>query len=518
MNNNADSLVLPAPSMVEILQNTAQRVPSHTALTVGNESITYETYRNAVWGLATHWSSLIEPGDRIVLILGNSINLAIGMYSAQAAGAQVVPLNPGYSTPEMQQMLADANPRLIIHGQTVADMAAICSELPNIIVSDIGADTSCFRDFADNSPPDLPAGWPRSSDLATLQYTGGTSGRAKGVNITHGHLVANQVQREALLPTEYGNEVMLCSMPLFHVSAVAMCLHMACFRAAHLVILPRYRPDWMLEAIAHHQVTLISAAPRIYQSLLSYEGFNHTNLKSLRWVYSGAASLPQTIRDQWETTTGAPLLEGYGMTEAGPVLTYNPAKGIRKANSVGIPVPWSSLEIVDAEDRDRVLAPGKEGEIRVAGPHIMAGYRGRPAETAAALAHGWLYTGDIGWLDEEGYLFITGRKGERIKINGFTVYPSEVDEVLLQHPSIAEAAAFRVEHPGSGQAIHAGVVLRPGVTYNEESILAHCRESLVSYKVPKVIHLLQKMPVTGVGKLARNKLPAACNVLPDSLG
>jgi long-chain acyl-CoA synthetase len=287
-----------------------------------------------------------------------------------------------------------------------------------------------------------------------------------------------------------------------------MCLHMACYRAAHLVILPRYRPDWALQAIAEHRVTLISGAPRIYQSLLAYEGIEQADFSSLRFCYSGAAPLAEVILQRWEQVTGAPLLEGYGMTEAGPVLTYNPVQGLRKVGSVGCPVPWSSLEIVDPEQRDRVLPADSEGEIRVRGPHVMAGYRNRPAETAHALAGGWLYTGDIGRVDADGYLFITGRKGERLNVGGFKVYPSEVDHVLLGHPAVAEAAAFGVADSRYGQVVHACVVLRPQAVFDEAALIAHCREHLVDYKVPHIIRPLDAMPTTGAGKLARQQLAA----------
>lgn len=498
-----------AASVVQLLEEASEAYPDRPAVTFGDLTLTYAEYRQAVAALAARWQRSVTPGDRIVLALPNSLDMAIGMFAAHAVGAQVVPVNPAYRPTELRRMLVDAAPRLIVHSTAAAPaLRELRGELTAAEWLDVGDSGIAFRPDSAGRKSKLPSLALSPEMLATLQYTGGTSGLPKGVNITHRQLVVNQLQREALLSTEQGGETMLCVMPLFHVSAVAMCLHMACHRAAHLVILPRYRPDWVVEAIARHRVTLISGAPRIFQSLLGFEGLHGADLGSLRFCYSGAAPLPEVILQRWEEATGAPLLEGYGMTEAGPVLTYNPVHGPRKPGSVGISVPWSSLEIVDPERRDQVLSPGTEGEIRVRGPHVMAGYRNLPADTAHALADGWLYTGDIGRLDQDGYLFITGRKGERLNVGGFKVYPSEVDHVLLAHPDVAEAAAVGVADSRYGHVVHAYVVMRPQAEFDEAALIAHCRRHLVDYKVPHVIRPLEALPATAAGKLARRQLAA----------
>ncbi len=497
-------------SVVHMLAEAAESHPSHPAVTFGGTTLDYARYLRAVAGLATRLRDRVGEGGRIALVMANSLDMAVATFAAHAAGAQVVPLNPNYTDREVGFMLADAGPDLVIHDRnTAADIAGLCDRLGVKTVLDAGASgTALALEHADG-PDRMPWTLPVHEQLATLQYTGGTTGRPKGANLTHRQLAVNLAQREALLPTGRGGEVMLCSMPLFHVSAVAMCLHLSCYAASHIVILPRYRPDWVLDAIGRHRATLMSAGPTIFRSLLSHEALASSDLKSLRWCYSGSAPLPEATLHQWTTATGGTILEGYGMTEAGPVLTYNPVHGVRKPGSVGLAVPGSVLQIVDMDDGDRVLGPGEKGEIRVRGPHTMAGYRNLPEATAATLRDGWVYTGDVGHLDEDGYLFITDRKKDTINVGGFKVYPREVDEVLLEHPAVADAAAFGVPDAYYGQIVHACVVPKPGTSISEDDLVAHCRRALVRYKVPHRIQLTDSLPKTAVGKLARGRLAQA---------
>jgi long-chain acyl-CoA synthetase len=254
------------------------------------------------------------------------------------------------------------------------------------------------------------------------------------VNLTHAAVSINVSQREALLPTRLDQERILAVTPLFHVYAVAMGLYLAVFCRGTLVILPRYRPEWVFEAIERHQITLFSGSPTLFTGLMAHEGFATASLQSLRLCYSGAAALPVAVLERWQAATGCTVVEGYGQSEAGPVLSYNPVEGIRKAGSVGVALPLTEIQIVDLESGTRVLPAGSSGEIRARGPQIMQGYRGLPEETASALRDGWLYTGDIGEFDHDNYLFIRDRKKDMVIVGGFNVYPREVEEALLTHP------------------------------------------------------------------------------------
>ena len=309
------------------------------------------------------------------------------------------------------------------------------------------------------------------------------------------------------MPTRRGEEVMLCMMPLFHVSAVAMCLHLSAFAAAHLVILPRYRPDWVLDAVPRYKATLMSAAPTIFHGLMGYDGFDKADLSSLRFCYSGAAPLPEMTLERWEKATGCVILEGYGMTEAGPVLAFNPVRGPRKLGSVGVAPPGAELQVMSITDRNRMAAFGETGEIRVRGPHVMAGYRNKPDLTRDCMTDdGWFYTGDLAQLDSDGYIFIRGRSSEVINVGGYGVYPREIEQVLLEHPAVSDAGVFGAPDSYYGEAVQAYVELKPGARFDEADLLEHCRANLVRYKVPSAIRAIDSLPKTRVGKLARRLL------------
>ncbi|MCZ7562745.1 MAG: AMP-binding protein [Burkholderiales bacterium] len=281
---------------------------------------------------------------------------------------------------------------------------------------------------------------------------------------------------------------------------------MAAYCRGRLVILPRYKPDLVLEAIGAERITRLPAGPTVFIGLLAHERFARTDFSSLRTAYSGSAPLPEETLKRWQAATGTPILEGFGQTEAGPVLTYVREGGVLKPGSVGPVLPLTEIEIVDVETGTRVLPAGELGEIRARGPQIMRGYRNRPRETAEALRGGWLYTGDIGELDADGYLYIRDRKKDMAIVGGYNVYPREVDEVLFAHPAVKEAAAAGVPDPYYGESIRAYVVLKEGATATVEDILAHCASNLARYKVPSRIHLVAELPRTTVGKIDRRAL------------
>lgn len=491
-------------SVVHMLRDAASRHPDAPALTFGARSLNYREYASAVASLACHWSSWVQPQDRIALILPNSMDLAIAIYAAHALRCQVVALNPRYTEREMALMLRDAQPALVVHDAGVAADLAGASGLSPERIQPVKAGDSFSAQACRSRPLDDPL--PTHDDLATLQYTSGTSGRPKGVDISHRQLAFNLAQREALLPTRKGQEKVLCVMPLFHVSAVAMSLHLACYAASELVIHPRFDAAQTLRTISQQRITVLSAVPTIFRSLLSEPTLAGTDFTSLAHCYSGAAPLPANLLARWEAMTGCPILEGYGLSEAGPCLTYNPQKGLRKPGSVGLPVPCSELEIVDPDDGDTRQPCGTEGEIRVRGPHVMAGYRSQPAMTRQALRDGWLYTGDIGVQDQDGYIYVKGRKHDAINVGGYMVHPREVEEVLLMHPAIAQAGVFAVPDEYYGQVVQAWIVARSGMRIDIDEILAHCRANLVRYKVPHALGVATALPLNPTGKLLRHQL------------
>ena len=259
----------------------------------------------------------------------------------------------------------------------------------------------------------LPQPLPEPDRIATLQYTGGTTGRSKGANLTHRSIAVNISQREALVPVPRDGQRLLCVMPLFHVYAVAMCLHNMVYAGGTLVIVPRYTPDAVFDLIEQERITIFAGSPTLFIGLMAHPRFGSIDFSRLDASYSGSAALPEELLRRWEAATGAPVIEGYGQSEAGPVISFNPLQGQRRPGSVGVPVPGTDVQIVDLDEGDaRCCGVGEKGEIRVRGPQVMSGYRNLPEETAATLRGGWLYTGDIGEVDSDGYLFIRDRKKE----------------------------------------------------------------------------------------------------------
>ena len=486
-------------SVVHMLRDAAAEHPRHWALRFEGERLNYAEYAGLVGAFAHELRDRVAPGARVVLLLQNSLDLAVATYAVHALRAQVVALNPAYGERELAAMLHDADPCLVLADEGVrAELGALCAAP----VQRLDGGKSLLRLRA--TPAPLPGALPSHEDLATLQFTGGTTGRSKGVDILHRHLAFNLAQREAWLPTRRGEEVMLCTMPLYHVSAVAMCLHLCAYAASELVIHCRFDAREALRALAEDGITLMSAAPAIFHDLLQQPDLARVAQGRLRACYSGAAPLPARTLQDFERLTGCPIHEGYGQSEAGPCLTYNPVHRPRKPGSVGLPVPGSELRLLDAEGAE--VPHGEVGEICVRGPHVMAGYRLRPDLTAEALRGGWLHTGDLARLDEDGYVFIQGRRSEAINVGGFKVYPMEIEQTLRECESVAECAAFAVADERLGEVVQAWVTPAPGHTPDPEALRAHCAERLARYKVPRLIGVTERLPRTPVGKLARNLL------------
>ncbi len=497
----------PVPgSVVHLLRDAAAECPCAPALFFEGTRLNYAQYAGLVGAVARRMGRRVAAGDRVALLMHNSLDLAVATFAVHALRAQAVPLNPGCSERELALMLADADPCMVLHDDSVApDLHALCPHLGAEAFWCTGHGSGLAALLPEACA--LPAPLPRHEDLATLQYTGGTTGRPKGVNILHRQIAWNIAQREALLPTRRQAEVVLCTMPLFHVSAVAMALHLCLYARGELVIHRRFHAQDVLKAIRTHRVTLMPAAPAIFHDLLG-QPLDRSSLASLRACFSGAAPLPCETLQRFEQATGCAIHEGYGMSEAGPCLSFNPMHRERRPGSVGLPVPGCELQVVDLADATRVLPVGSTGQIRVRGPQVMAGYRNLQEQTAEALRDGWLYTGDVALIDADGYIHIQGRQHDTINVAGFKVYPVEIEQVLLSCPEVGEAAAFGAPDPRMGQVVHAWITAAPGRTVDVQRVLAHCAAQLAAYKVPRAIGLLERLPRTSVGKLARNRLPA----------
>ena len=502
------------PTVVHALVDAAGRSPEHEALAMGDARLNYREYLRCVAGFSRELRELGLGGCRVALLMGNSIDVCIAMFAVHAAKAEAVPLNPVYTVRELLPMLEDAEASAIVYDEaldgTVRALAGNFGIKHLIAIGeDRGRRLTVWRERADVSTlADLPAG----EDPATLQFTGGTTGRAKGARLSHYSTSINLSQREAVLPTRDDVERMLCIMPLFHCYAVSMCLHAMVYRRGTLVILPRYHPREVIDALVREKITLFAGSPTIFTGLLNYPGFAETDFSDLYLSSSGSAPLAGKVLSQWEQVTGTPILEGYGQTEAGPVISFNPLDGVRKPTSVGIPLPETEIQVVDLQAGTKVLEAGQKGEIRITGPQVMQGYRNRPDETAQTLRDGWLYTGDIGELDEDGYLYIRGRKKEMLIVSGYNVFPREVEEVLHLNPGVKEAAVVAKQDDYRGELPVAFIVSREPANMGEEELKRYCEERLAGYKVPAEFRFLDTLPKTAVGKVDKIQLTEMANL------
>ena len=494
------------PSVVHMLQAAAAATPDRTALVCGEDRLSYRAYFAAVLALAAELRRLdIGPGDRVVTIMANSADAAIATFGVQASGAQLVPLNPAYTAAELAPVIADAEPKAALYDEMLADrLSGIVS--PAMLSLPIGPGSRRLTGASDTALQGESVYRPVPEEPSTLQYTGGTTGLPKGANLSHRAVATNVTQREALLPTADGEQVM-CITPLFHVYAVSMGLYLAANCRGSLHIIQKFDAANVLSLIETQKIGFLSASPTILLGLMSHETFAKTNFDALKICSSGSAALPESVLLDWEKATGCPVCEGYGQTEAGPVLSYNPREGLRKPGSVGVAVPLTEIEIVDLASGNTVLPTGEAGEIRARGPQIMSGYRNRPKETAEALRDGWLYTGDIGRLDSDGYLTICDRKKDMVISAGFNVYPREIEEVLISHPDIAEAAVIGTPDPYRGEALIAYVIRRvPGLT--QDQVMVHLGQRLTKYKWPREVRFLDTLPKTPIGKTDKATLRA----------
>ena len=504
MNNATQALPRAEATVVQMLVAAAQAAPHTEALVFGERRLDYAGYLASVAGFARELQALGAAGGRVATLMGNSIDSCIAALAALAAGAQQVPLNPLYTAFELAAIFEDAAPTVLVVDAALASLAepvARRAGVPHVIVAGEGARRlDSWRPGEASLPPPPPV-----DALALLQYTGGTTGRPKGVELTHGAIAVNIAQREALLPTRRGDRI-LCMMPLSHAYAMAMGLFLSLHCAGTLVILPRYQPDVVLAAVARERIGVFLGSPTIFVGLLAHLGFGDTDWHTVHTCYSGSAALPAATLRRWRDAVGAPVYEGYGQTEAGPVLTFNPVGGPVKPGTVGVPVPLTDIEIVDAATGEEVLPAGSCGEIRARGPQVMRGYRNRPEETAQALRGGWLYTGDIGEFDADGYLSIRDRKKDMVIVGGYNVYPREVEDALFAHPDVLDAAVVGQPDAYHGETLVAHVVPRHGTRPDADALLAHCRERLARYKLPAEWRFSHALPKTAANKTDKNAL------------
>ncbi|MCZ8518611.1 MULTISPECIES: long-chain-fatty-acid--CoA ligase [Paenibacillus] len=528
----------PRHNLAHFLTASAEKHGDHPALLFMGRTVSYRLlldsarrFANALLGLG------VRKGDRVAVMLPNCPQAVIAYYGTLLMGGVVVMTNPLYMPRELEYQMNDAQAKLIVTMDLLYERVRgvmPATGLQHLIVTSMadylpfpknllyglklrkegqkpevayGERVLSFSKLLKaSSPGEVEAVVDAENDLALIQYTGGTTGRSKGVMLTHLNLVANTIQsRLWAYKTREAHEKYLAALPFFHVFGMTVLMNQSVYLAGTLILIPRFQVEEVMQMIHKLKPSVFPGAPTMYISLINHPDIRKYDLSSIQFCISGAAPLPHEVQERFESLTGGKLIEGYGLTEASPVTHANNIWEKRKLGAIGIPLPDTEARIVDPQTGAEV-PQGEIGELVVRGPQVMAGYWRRLDETAKVLKDGWLSTGDMARMDEDGYFFILDRRKDLIIAGGYNIYPREVEEVLFEHPDVEEAVVAGVSDPYRGETVKAFIVLKQGATADADSLKRWCKERLAVYKVPKIYEFRESFPKTMVGKVLRRKL------------
>lgn len=508
VEGNPKEIEIPDISLTQLLNQSIEKYPNHTAVTFLGTAYTYSELAQRIHKAANLLKEKgIKKGDRVALMLPNCPQYPISFYGALACGATIVQLNPMFQPAELLHILNDSETKaLIILDRLLPVFENIKDQTPvsTVISVDLSSD---FADGASSKRPPEVAIDP-SKDVAVLQYTGGTTGLPKGAMLTHRNIVANTLQSAAttMVQTEKGEERVLTISPLFHVYGMTSGMSVTFYNGGNMILVPKFEVEQVVNVIEQTKPTAFPGVPTMYIALLDYYKKKKFDLSCLTSCTSGSAPLPLEVLNRFNEVSGTTVAEGYGLSEASPVTHRNPVGGLQKNGSIGIPIPNTDARIVDVATGEETLPAGEVGELVVQGPQVMKGYWNNPEETAQAIRDGWLYTGDLAKMDEDGFFYIVGRKKEMILASGFNVYPIEVENVLYNHPAVLEAAVFGAPDEYRGETVRAVVVLKEGQQLTEQELIEFCRSQLSAYKVPAEISFADELPKTAVGKILKRAI------------
>jgi long-chain acyl-CoA synthetase len=538
-----DEITLP-----EALTRTASRFPDRPALVFQGTIITYRELEDMVSRFAGALVGMgVKPGGKVSLVMPNLVQTVVAIYGTLRAGAIVVTHNPRNDDMQLEFQINNAGseivvcldvlvPRMInVRKRTGVKKIISChirdylpflaKKLFPLVKKELHlktpdeSDVFEFTELVKASKPHTRAPHLRMDDTAFILYTSATTGKAKGVELTHANASVNVQQLHSWFPTFVdGQESVVACLPFFHVFGLNCSLNTGIFYGYAVVLVPLPEPKSILEAIHNSKATFIPALPSFYTGMINEPSLKKYDLKSLKGCFSGASPLPlETIRS-FEKLTGAQICEGYGLTECSPVSHINPFGGKTKPGTIGLPVPNTDAKIVDVDDHTiEITAPGEPGELCIKGPQVMKGYVNLPEATEATINDGWLLTGDIVTVDEEGFFTVVNRKKELILCGGERIYPRELDEVLYAHPKVLDACAIGVPDPVQGESIKAFVVLKKGEQAAPQEIIDFCKKRLTPLKVPQSVVFLSELPRTPVGKVLRRELKRMHLVQTSSL-
>jgi long-chain acyl-CoA synthetase len=524
------NLTYPDEPLYALLENAADQYGDRTATIFYGARLTYRQLRDEARRLAAGLIGLgLKKGERVAVMMANCPQAVISYFGVLMAGGVVVMVNPLYTERELRYQLGDAGARILIGLDLiypkVKDLGLdhlILTGMPAYMPIPIrwiaplklkppkiewAVGIHRWSEVLAADPLPAPVPVEPASDLALLQYTGATTGKAKGCMLTHRNLMANVYQTGAWVHRLSPAHPVRClvGLPIFHVYGMTTAMNFAIYLGGEMVLQPRFEPREALKLIQKYKVQLFPGAPTMYIGINHVPGVERFDLSSIDACISGAAPLPLEVQQTFERLSGGRLIEGYGLSEASPVTHSNLVWEERRDGSIGLPWPDTEVRILDSVTGEEVPV-GEVGELVVRGPQVMKGYWNNPEATATALRDGWLYTGDMARMDEDGFFYIADRKKDLIIAGGFNIYPREVEDVLFAHPAVKQAAVIGVPDEYRGETVKAFVVLKDGATATQEELDRHCRANLASYKIPRQYEFREALPMTLVGKVLRRVL------------
>jgi long-chain acyl-CoA synthetase len=528
-NDVPRNLQYPEVPLHAILEKTAKEHPEKAAIAYSETSITYAELNTLSSRFAAALAALgVQKCDRVAIFLPNIPQFVIAYYGVLKAGAVLTAISPLHKEREVTYQLSDSGAETIVALDTLYPIVKTVwrkTKLKNVVITCLeeyafkhpvasskihqAPNVHSFQELMTESANPPIVNINSREDLAALQYTGGTTGTAKGAMLTHANLVSNAVAFAAWIKGAVAEETFLTALPLFHIYGMTTSLNVPVSLAAEMVLLPKFEPNAVLVTIQRQKVTVFCGVPTMYSVLLANPELGRFDLTSVRVCISGASPLPPQVQKRFMEVTGGFLAEGYGLTEASPVTHCNPVdKTMRtvRVGSIGLPLPDTDARIVDVETGEKTLGAGETGELAVKGPQVQRGYWQKPEETALVLCDGWLLTGDIARMDKEGYFYITDRKKDLIKYKDYSVYPRELEDVLYEHPAVKLCAVVGKPAPVVGEVPKAFVVLKEGVEVTEEEVIAFVKEKVAPYKVVREVEFRQELPISAAGKVLRRAL------------
>jgi len=506
-------------NLAVILSETAQSAPDRPVALFAGDQLTYRELDRASDRLAASLTAAgIKPGDPVAVQLPNIPQFLVSYFGILKAGGIVVPLNVMLKAPEVAFHLGDSGARVLITWEGVLAEAAKGAEaagLDQIYAVGHAGDGGAapFERLLDATVPHFEMATRQPTDTAVIVYTSGTTGRPKGAELTHMQLYMNADIPGRLFDVK-ADDIVLTVLPLFHVfglsSIVDICVRFGCTMS----LIPRFTAAAVLTAVQRDRITIFEGVPTMFADVLSCPDLDSYDLSSLRIAISGGASIPAPVLDAFEERFGLVILEGYGLTETASTTTFNVSADERRAYSVGKPIWGTQTQVWDSAGRPLPPGPENVGEVVTRGMHVMKGYWHNPEATAEAFTGDWLHTGDLGYFDEDGFLFIVSRKKELIIRGGYNVYPSEIENVLHAHPAVADAAVVGVPDERLGEEVMAVIILRPSMDLLEAELIAYCRERLAAYKCPRIFEFRSALPKNTLGKVLKDELARSYRSLP----